>query len=61
MRTSWIWAAVGFVAAGVAFLLYQKKVHRQPLCFRTEPDEEKNFGEFPPDIPAYEFDGIDFV
>ena len=61
MRITWMWAALGVAVGGVALLLLQKKSDRQLLSFLPETEEERNFGAFPPEIPRYEFDGIDFV
>ncbi|MBI4429268.1 MAG: hypothetical protein HY562_09130 [Ignavibacteriales bacterium] len=61
MKVNWMWAVAGFVVAGAAAFLLEKKLKQQLLAFLPETEEQKNFGAFPPEIPAYEFEGIDFV
>lgn len=61
MKFKWMLAAVSVVFGGAALLFLQRKFKRGVLHFMPDTDDGKNFGAFPPEIPHYEFEGIDFV
>mgnify|MGYP001605114645 CR=1 FL=1 len=61
MRFTWTLTAISVVVGGAALVFLLGKFRRQVLSFLPDSEDEKNFGAFPPEIPHYEFDGIDFV
>ena len=61
MRFTRALASISAIFAGTAFLLLFGKFRRQELSFLPDSEDEKNFGAFPPEIPHYEFDEIDFA
>jgi len=61
MRKKWIHVVVSLAVAGTVLLLFRKRFGRMMLHFVSNPEQERNFGEFPPEIPEEVFDGITFV
>ena len=49
------------VASAMILFSVQKSLRKAVIHFVQAPDEVKNFGFFPPDIPKNEFESVDFV
>lgn len=49
------------VASAVILFRAHKSLQKALIHFEQEPEEPKNFGAFPPDIPKNEFEAVDFV
>jgi len=49
------------VASAVILFRAHRSFRDAVIHFVQEPDEVKNFGFFPPDIPKNEFESVDFV
>jgi hypothetical protein len=61
MKTGWwLFGTIAAVTGGVLLLKHLIDSQKNLLHF-VESGSEKNFGEFPPEIPESEFDGIDFL
>jgi len=61
MLNKWIVVAVSIAVGGMTMLLLQRSLAKEKLHFKPDAEEGRNFGEFPPEIPEYEFDGTMFV
>jgi hypothetical protein len=60
MKTPWLIIAAAAVAAG-GWLVFRRLLNERSSLLHFESESgEKNFGEFPPDIPESEFEGADF-
>jgi hypothetical protein len=55
----WFLGALAAITGGI--LVVKHFVDSKKLLHFVESENEKNFGEFPPDIPESEFEGVDFL
>lgn len=61
MKIHWWIIGAAAVAAGGWLVLRQFLGDQKHLLHFENEDGEKNFGEFPPEIPETEFEGADFL
>ncbi len=61
MKIQWWIIGAAAVAAGGWLVLRQLIRNKNHLLHFENESSEKNFGEFPPEIPETEFEGADFL
>ena len=61
MNMKWIIVGAVLAASGAILFRTHKNFRKTSIRFVQEPEELKNFGVFPPDIPKDEFESVDFL
>jgi len=57
----WMIGSLALVVGGILLVSRAVGGREKLLHFIDDEGEQKNFGEFPPEIPETEFDGADFL